>query len=113
LASAGDDHLVILWDAATGRRLLSLPGHAGAVQDLTFADGGRRLISVAADRSVKVWDTATGQETLTLTADKSLLCGVALSPNGRHLATAGGHFNRGEIRIWEAGPARDPAIGNR
>jgi WD40 repeat protein len=55
LASAGDDRVVRLWDAA-GQELLALRGHTGAVRAVVFSPDGTRLASGGDDRTVKVWD---------------------------------------------------------
>src|SRR3954468_18094543 len=46
LASAGEDHAVLLWDAATGRELHRLTGHEAAVTWVGFVDDGRALVSL-------------------------------------------------------------------
>ena len=65
-----------VWDAQTGRELLTCKGHTGGVQSVAFSPDGKRLASgsrawdaaknayVAGE--VKVWDAQTGQELLTL-----------------------------------------------
>jgi WD40 repeat protein len=85
IASGGQDRVVRVWDAATGKQLLALGGHARTVSAVAFSRDGKRLASasggisrewpavapnplkVPSDRAedvpdVKVWDVTTGQE---------------------------------------------------
>src|SRR5580704_4253398 len=42
LATAGDDAVAILWDAATGKKVYTLKGHINAVWGLDFNKDGSR-----------------------------------------------------------------------
>jgi WD40 repeat protein/serine/threonine protein kinase len=99
LASAGDDALVKVWDASTGRERLTLKGHSGRVTGLSFNPRGDRLASVSEDGTVRVWDTDTGREVLCLPRYTDLACGVAFSPDGGLIASSA-PSNR--LRLWEA-----------
>ena len=60
------DQTAKVWDAATGRELLTLPGHTDAVFGVAFSPDGTRLATASGDQTAKVWDVATGRELLTL-----------------------------------------------
>src|SRR5262249_1792413 len=47
----------VLWDIASGKRLLAAPGHNGAISQLAFAANGNTLISTGADETIWTWDT--------------------------------------------------------
>jgi WD40 repeat protein len=55
LVSAGYDGDVRLWNARTGKLLLVLEGHKGAVIDLALSAGGEYMATVGADNRVRVW----------------------------------------------------------
>jgi eukaryotic-like serine/threonine-protein kinase len=59
LATGGRDGQVILWDVATGQRLLTLAGLKPKVDSLVFSPDGTRLAAIGMDGSdgvVKLWD---------------------------------------------------------
>jgi hypothetical protein len=103
LASAGWDKVVRVWEAATGRELLTLKGHRGVVWGAAFSPDGRRLASAGWDDTVRVWDADTGQELLILRHAQQVN-GVAFSPDGRRLAAVG--WDR-TVRVWEGSPVPD------
>jgi WD40 repeat protein len=78
---------VQIWDAATGRLLVSLAGHKGTVNGVAFSPDGKRVASAGFDGMVKVWDAATGRELFAVSL-ASVLNGLAFSPDGRFLAVA-------------------------
>jgi WD40 repeat protein len=56
-----------VWDAETGRELLTLQGHTGEVSNVAFSPDGQRLASGAfLDPTLRVWDAQTGQQLLVL-----------------------------------------------
>src|SRR5262249_34914472 len=62
IVSGSHDTTVKVWDAHTGRQILSLKGHTDAVLSVAFSPNGQRIASASADRTVKVWDAAFANE---------------------------------------------------
>ena len=44
-----------------GQRLLTLPGHTGAVTSVAFSPGGQTLVSGSTDKSIRLWNAGSGQ----------------------------------------------------
>jgi WD40 repeat protein len=100
VASAqGWQSTVSIWDAVTGRKVLTLGGHQGRFGTGAFSPDGQRLALATSDQTVKVYDAATGREMLVLRGSAGRSSGAAFSPDGRRLASFG---EDGTIRIWDA-----------
>ncbi len=56
LASGSRDKSIKIWEAKSGRCLLSMVGHDNWVTDLCFHPNGKFLMSVSDDKSMRVWD---------------------------------------------------------
>jgi eukaryotic-like serine/threonine-protein kinase len=107
LASAGQDHMVRIWDADTGQELRALGGHTSWVISVAYAPDGRRLASASWDQSVRIWDADTGGELRVLRVDAARPArveAVAFHPDGRRLASAS---TDGTVRIWDADTGRE------
>lgn len=100
----GDIHLL---DAATGRPVMRLDGHklfksreeasfadSPGRQFLTFARGGRLLISGSEDGTLEVWDAAEGKR---LAAFEGCRFPIDVTPDGRFAASGDG---RGGALVW-------------
>jgi WD40 repeat protein/class 3 adenylate cyclase len=102
----------ILWDPATGQRVLTLPGEfvghtVGnflSVGQVDFSPDGTRLAVSNQDGVPKVWDLATATPILFLPGHSEICRAIAYSPDGALLAT-GGHD--GMVKVWDARSGRE------
>src|SRR5579862_2846566 len=89
-ASGGADATVRIWDAATGKTLLTLRGHSGAVIFVAWSPDGSQLAPSSMDLTVRVWDTISGRQLLSYGYDGDydvrVISDLAWSPNGRLIA---------------------------
>ena len=65
IATAGDDHTVRIWDAATGKELRRFE-HGNWVRALAFSSDGRLVASSSLDDTVRLWDVDRGKEVFKL-----------------------------------------------
>jgi WD40 repeat protein len=79
---------VKVWDAESGKELLTLRGHAASVNKVAFSVDGKRLATASEDQTAKVWDAESGKELLTLRGRAGTVNKAAFSPDGKRLATA-------------------------
>jgi WD40 repeat protein len=108
LASAGDDHAVHLWDAATGAELRVLKGHTDDVLCVAFSPDGSQLASGSRDGTVRVW-ALTGGEPRVLRGHRSSVHFVAFSPDGSRL---GSGDSGGTVRLWDLARGGEPRVLN-
>jgi WD40 repeat protein len=55
IASASDDGIVEVWNAATGHNILTCNGHSGAMNAVTWSPDGTSIASESKDKRVQVW----------------------------------------------------------
>ncbi len=103
LATANNDE-GRLWDAASGKLLLTLLGHSSATNRILFSPDGTRLVTTSNDGTARVWDGFTGTALLTLTGNAARVGSAAFSPDGKYLTTAG---DDGTARLWDADTGRE------
>ncbi|NXD03693.1 U3IP2 protein, partial [Certhia familiaris] len=98
LATGDRNKLIMIWDAATCKRLHIFTGHRDAVSGLSFRKGTHQLYSASHDRCVKVWDVAENAYVETLLGHQDIITGLD-SLSRECCVTAGGRD--GTVRLWK------------
>ena len=107
-----------LWDAATGRRVALLEGHAGPVTALAFSpDSGLLATGGFRGGDVWLWSIPDGQPALLIpsAADDSMVEALAFHPARRILAVGGvdgttaGDLD-GRVAVWDVEERRQIAV---
>lgn len=88
----------LVWDARTGRKLLTLIGHTFWVSSIAFSPDGSRIATSSFDGTAILWDAATGKKLFDLTGFTDTVRQIAFSPDGKRLAAAG---LQGILKIWD------------
>jgi tetratricopeptide (TPR) repeat protein len=89
---------VKVWDARTGKDLLTLKGHTAAVTGVAVSADGKRVVSAGADKTAKVWDARTGRLRLTVKAASGALGVAAVSADGSRIVSTRG----AALEVWDA-----------
>ncbi len=105
LAVGGGDHVIRLWDTATGKELRPTEGHQAAVLRVVTSPDGRVVATTSADGTIRLWEAATGKQLRSLSrpADKDTPrpgapSALAFLDGGKALAGAWGD---GLLCVWE------------
>jgi len=103
LASGATDGTLVLWEAATGRRLRTLDGHNSWVTCVAFAPDGATLAAGTSEHALVLWNGVMGERIHTLETPAKYVTDVAFAPDGRSLASASyGHGHGGQVALWDA-----------
>jgi WD40 repeat protein/serine/threonine protein kinase len=98
-ASADDDGVILLWDAA-GQIPRLLSGHRGAVRSVTFSPDSTLLASAGQDGTIRLWNTATGQQVGSSFANlDDPIYAVTFTADGLRLISAN---DEGTVTVWSA-----------
>src|SRR5262249_43048663 len=100
-----------LWNAATGKPLVSLH-HPAAVHWAAFSPDASSLATSCADGFVRLWQTDTGAVRPVRIATEGPALFVAFSPDGSGLLTVN---DSEEARVWNVanGEPRSPPLPHR
>jgi WD40 repeat protein/tRNA A-37 threonylcarbamoyl transferase component Bud32 len=112
LAGTGFDQTVKVWDAASGKEILSVKDGGG----LHWSPDGQRLAGTGFDQTVKVWDAASGKEILSVKGRDRVSwssgCSVSWSPDGQRLAGTGFDVTLGTgvdqtAKVWDLASGKE------
>ena len=87
IVTCGNDGTARVWDAATGKLLLTLAGHTGVIVTARFSPDGIRIATASLDGTNRVWDATTGKELLSV--EGVFTFDVEFTPDGKRLVIGG------------------------
>lgn len=88
LATAGDDHVVQLWNMDTGARSTDLAGHEDWVRATVFSPTRPELATGGNDHTIILWDLNSKDQKRRIDVGFAIAA-LAYSPDGLHLAAVG------------------------
>ncbi len=111
LATGGQDNHIRLWQADSGKLILSIVAHRApaGISRLVFFPNGKTLASAgwAGDGTVKLWEAATGKERRLVGDNRDGgIAFLAVSPNGKLLAWGNG----GKIHLHDVTKDREARL---
>jgi WD40 repeat protein len=99
VVTASVDASARIFDAVTGRSLLTLTGHAADVNGAAFSPDGSRVVTASTDQRGRIFDAASGQTLKILDGHTEPIWSAAFSAGGRLVITASDDRT---ARIWDA-----------
>lgn len=101
IASASDDHTILLWSVQTRRPVGTLRGHTAPVTSVAYSADWKLLVSGGGtgDGTVRLWDATTRAAVGTLAGHTEAVRSVACSPDGDLIASGGDDRT---TRLWSA-----------
>ena len=98
VVSAGEDHVLRVWDVETGVQLRELTGHTNEVMMVTYSPDGEQLLTASLDFTARIWNAKNGSLVHKLSHQGEVL-DIAITPDGSWIAT--GSRDRTAV-IWNA-----------
>jgi len=96
----------LIWDAASGKKIVALRGHGGDLRSAAFSPDGSRIVTASTDWTARIWDAASGKEIAALLGHGADVNSAAFSPDGSRIVTAS--YNT--IRIWDAASGKEIVV---
>jgi WD40 repeat protein len=100
--TAAEPHTLLVYEAATGKRLHAFPWAQFGANAITFAPDGRFLAAAHAD-GIKVWDLRTDRLLRAVRQPRLQEVCLDISPDGKTLAAATDHA---AVRLWDLATGR-------
>ncbi|MBN1567716.1 MAG: protein kinase, partial [Acidobacteria bacterium] len=94
IAMGSSDGIIYVMETATGKELVSLPGHKSGVTSAVFDASGTRIISGSADRTIRFWDIGSVSYVTTLEIPKVEVASALWKPDGKCITV--------NARIWKS-----------
>src|SRR5262249_6104447 len=110
VAMSGARGALKVWEYRSGRRVLTLQGHADDLTAAVFTADGRRLVTAGWDGALNLWDTVLDNpdrwagESHRLVGHPSHVSALAVLPDGKRAISAG--FDR-TVRVWDIASGRE------
>ena len=98
IASGGGDCTMKIWDASSGRELLTIKDSKG-VFSVAWSPDGKYIATGSGDSTVKIWNVSNWQKMHTFTGHSSIVFTISWSPDGKYIASGS---EDGTIKIWDA-----------
>jgi WD40 repeat protein/tRNA A-37 threonylcarbamoyl transferase component Bud32 len=114
LTAAGfEDFQMCVWEADTGKELMTFKAHPEGSKVAFSPDGKRLAITTRWAQTVTVWEAATGKEVFTLKG-QTYITSTAFSPDGKYLALgdAAGFLELCDAATGQQGTQRAHGFGS-
>ncbi|MET0623922.1 MAG: TIR domain-containing protein [Pyrinomonadaceae bacterium] len=98
ILTGGQDHVMRLWEVATGRCLRTFKGHTERIDSVAWSPNQELALSGSSDETLKLWDVKKGRCLRTLKGHFGHVMSVAWGADSRRALS--GAFD-GTMRLWD------------
>ena len=98
VVTASVDKTARVWDAASGKLIVSLEGHECPVYSAAFSTDATRVVTASDDKTARVWDAASGKLILRLDGHAVSVNTAAFSTDATRVVTASDDKT---ARVWD------------
>ena len=106
IVTGSADDTAKVWDAASGKELLTLSGQDNDVECVAFSPDGSRIATGNDDATLKLWDAFTGKLLETLTGHTGTVNSIEFCQDGTQIVTTSDDRT---VKVWDA-TGRDPLL---
>jgi len=92
------DNTLMVWDASSGAKLLTLVGHTNNSTCVAVSHDGRLIASGSDDAKVRIWNAYSGNEIKVLGGHEAAVWSVTFSPDDRQIISGSADKT---VRIWD------------
>ena len=97
LVTGSVDTTAIVWDVATGRKLLTLKGNTAGITCATYSGDGKHIVTGCMDGSIRVWSAATGEKTMSLASPGAGAVAFDICADPTKLLCG---YSNGQAKLW-------------
>jgi WD40 repeat protein len=98
LAVALNNHLALLWDINTAKKIHTFTGHTDKIWGITFNAAGTLIATSSEDKSIRLWQVNTGKTQRILRGHKNAVFESQFINKGRYLVSTSQDHT---LRIWD------------
>ena len=99
MVTAGDDHMVRIWDLATGEQTHQLSGHTDWVRTAVFTSDGQFVYTAGNDGEVRKWNATKAAGAGTVYKANHAIARIDVNQTSTKLAVVGFRNERSEIDL--------------
>jgi len=98
IVTAGEDGMLVVWDARTGAERRRFIGHSSTVRSVAFNPNGTLMISGSFDNTVRIWERGTWEELMRLEGHGGRVRSAIFINNGERAISIA---DDGALIIWQ------------
>ena len=90
---------VVIWNAITAERMLTMKGHTDLITSAVFSPDGKQILSASFDHTIRLWDASSGKELRQFKGHRYRVESAVFSKDGRHVVSCGDAPDA-TLRLW-------------